>query len=398
MSEAAERFDQWIRSNFIEFNTALEEIYFAQDDPAQVEGVGDDIKEELIRQGNDLIAPLVAEGNTDQRFDSAFDVLGNLGLFLAALRRHELTNPDREDESPYKSCSALGMHIAASIGVAPRFATAHLTTHNRAINGVQKSFTNLKDEKLFNDYNLYGILNYKRAGEALMHIPMMGVSASATALMLKDAKASLEQVALHNKALFDQLDVARFFFCVRPYFKPYRVGKEIYRGANAGDFAEINQIDLLLGLCRGNDPQYAQILEEKILFMMPADQRGLRSCLSMKPLLDEFLEALQQHQNEDWFQENCRLFLEVCEAHGRTAAQHQNMLVRKFIEKPADGVNQRHLKQITASGPPLPSLIKSLQDLRDLRTAAPRSDIETAYEKLNMLRAAIHDAGENDDF
>ena len=389
MSEAAEKFDHWIRSRFVELNTSLEELYFAQDDPAQVEGVGDDVKDILLKEGRALIAPLAAEGNTDQRFESAFDVLGNLGMFLAALRRHELTNPDREEESPFQECSALGMHIAASIGVAPRFATAHLTTHNRAVNGIQKSFTSLEDEETFNSYNLFAILGYKRAGTALMRIPAVGVSASAAALLLEEARAALEQVTIHNKALFDQLDVARFFFSIRPYYKPYRVGKEVYRGANAGDFAEINQIDLLLGLCRGNDPHYAQILEEKILFMMPDDQRGLRNCLNKKPLLDDFLEAAETHAGEVWFKKHCALFLDVCEAHGRTASQHQNMLVRKFIEKPADGVNERHLKQITASGPPLPALIKSLQHLRDLRMAAQRDDIDTAFLKLEKLRNAI---------
>lgn len=389
MSDAAEQFDQWMRSSFVKLNTALEETYFASDDPSQIEGVGDEIKAELLNQGRALIAPLAAEGNTEQRFESAFDVLGNLGFFLAALRRHELTNPDREEKSPFEDCSALGMHIAASIGVAPRFATAHLSTHNRAVNGVQKSFTSLEDELIFNDYNLYGILSYKRAGVALMRIPSIGVSARATALLLQEAKAGLEQVAIYNKSLFDKLGVARFFFCVRPYYKPYRVGKEIYRGANAGDFAEINQVDLLLGLCRGNDPHYAQILEEKILFMMPEDQRALRKCLSMKPLLDEFLEAAPLHAKEAWFQKNCRLFLEVCEAHGRTASQHQNMLVRKFIEKPADGVDARHLKQITASGPPLPALVKSLQHLRDLRMAAPRDDIKTAHAKIESLKVLV---------
>ena len=59
--------------------------------------------------------------------------------------------------------------------------------------------------------------------------------------------------------------------CTRPYYKPHRVGKEVYRGANAGDFAEINQIDLLLRLCRGNDPYYGQIMQEKIRFMLPDD-------------------------------------------------------------------------------------------------------------------------------
>ena len=390
MSVAAGKFDAWIRTSFVEINTGLEELYFAQDNPAQVEGVGDDLKGQLLEEGQALVSPLAEEGNTDKQFDVAFDVLGNLGLFLAALRRHELTNPDREAESPFKQCSALGMHIAASIGVVPRFATAHLTTHNNAVNGVQKSFTSLKDERFFIDYNLFGIFSYKRAGTALMRIPPIGVSAPGAALLLEEGKAALEQVTIHNKTLFDGLDVARFFFCVRPYYKPYRVGKEIYRGANAGDFAEINQIDLLLGLCRGNDPHYAQILEEKILYMMPEDQRGLRKCLGMKPLLDEFLELASENVSAPWFQKNCRLFLEICDAHGRTAAQHQNMLVRKFIEKPADGVNERHLKQITASGPPLPALIESLQHLRDLRMAAPRDDIETAYEKLNSLRTLLH--------
>ena len=389
MSIAAEKFDQWIRSSFVEMNTELEELYFAQEDPSQIEGSGDAIKGRLLEEGQALVSPLAAEGNTDKQFDAAFDVLGNLGVFMAALRRHELTNPDRETESPFKDCSALGMHIAASLGVVPRFATAHLATHNRAVNGVQKRFTALPDEKLFMDYNLYGILAYKRAGAALMRIPPMGISAPGAPMLLKDALEALEQVAISNKTLFDKLDVARFFFCVRPYFKPYRVGKEVYRGANAGDFAEINQIDLLLGLCRGNDPHYAQILEEKILFMVPDDQQGLRKCLGMKTILDEFLEAAVDHASSSWFQENCRLFLKVCEAHGRTAAQHQNMLVKKYIEKPADGVDARHLKQITASGPPLDALIKSLKDLRDLRTAAPRDDLETAHAKLEKLRALV---------
>ena len=37
-----------------------------------------------IIPGRALIAPLVAEGNTDEGFDGAFNLLGNLGLFLGA--------------------------------------------------------------------------------------------------------------------------------------------------------------------------------------------------------------------------------------------------------------------------------------------------------------------------
>ena len=62
---------------------------------------------------------------------------------------------------------------------------------------------------------------------------------------------------------------------MRPYYKPYRVGRQEYRGANAGDFSGINEIDLLLGLCRANDPYYAQLLMDKMLFLLPADQARL---------------------------------------------------------------------------------------------------------------------------
>ena len=61
---------------------------------------------------------------------------------------------------------------------------------------------------------------------------------------------------------------------MRPYYKPYRVGRQEYRGANAGDFSGINEIDLLLGLCRANDPYYAHLLVDKMLFMIPPIRRG----------------------------------------------------------------------------------------------------------------------------
>ena len=92
-----------------------------------------------------------------------------------------------------------------------------------------------------------------------------------------------------NDRLFAQLDVERFFFSVRPYYKPYRVGRQEYRGANAGDFSGINELDLLLGLCRANDPYYAQLLVDKMQFMPPADQARLRECMRHASFLDELL-------------------------------------------------------------------------------------------------------------
>ncbi|MBV9992899.1 MAG: DUF1864 family protein [Alphaproteobacteria bacterium] len=388
MSKAADDLDRWIRSDFVAMNTELEELYFARADRADVEGVGEAIKTRLAEEGRALIRPLAAEGNTNEGFDAAFDVLGNLGLFMAALRRHELTNPERETESPFREASALGLHIGASLGVTPRFATAHLTTHNAAIDGVQKSFTSLADEFVFIDYNTMGILAYKRAAAALMHVPPLGISNKATLMLLNNARDALADVAATNQILFDRLDADRFFYCVRPYYKPYRVGRQEYRGANAGDFSGINEIDLLLGLCRANDPSYSQLLIDKMLFMIPEDQRNLRDCLIRVPLLDSFLEAAPKASGKAWFRDNARAFLEVCEAHGRAAIQHHNQLFESFIVRMSGELDRKHHGQLTASGPPLPVLAKALERLRDLRAAAKRDDLETAHDKIEMLKRA----------
>uniref|UniRef100_UPI0035695D54 monodechloroaminopyrrolnitrin synthase PrnB family protein n=1 Tax=Pseudoalteromonas sp. TaxID=53249 RepID=UPI0035695D54 len=128
MSTHSALFDDWIRTHFVELNSELEQLYSQQDDKANVDGIGEAIKQQLKNEGNALISNLLAEGNTDEGFDNAFDLLGNVGLFMAACRRHEITEPSRETTSPLIEASALAMHIGASIGVTPRFATAHLTT------------------------------------------------------------------------------------------------------------------------------------------------------------------------------------------------------------------------------------------------------------------------------
>lgn len=389
MALASDNLDGWIRSSFRAMNTELEELYFAQEDRANVDGVGEGIKKTLADEGLALVRPLVAEGNTNEGFERTFATLGNLGLLFAALRRHELTNPAREQKSPFDDASALGMHIAASLGVVPRFANVHLNHHNRAVDGAPKSFTTLIDEKIFNDYNTFSILCYQRAGDALARVPALGISSPATTLLLNDARAALDDVFKYNEILFNKLNPDRFFYSVRPYFKPYRVGRQEYRGANAGDFSAINEIDLLLGVCRGNDPYYAQLLVDKMLYMTPEDQARLRMALTYKPLLDEFVDAIDRSAKSEWFKVNAALFLDVCAAHGRAAAQHHDKLVDTFIVKKTHELEQRHMAQITASGPPLHVLIKALEKLRDLRGARPSDEFETAAGKIEAVRRAL---------
>ena len=391
MSKNAEKFDQWIRSRFVDLNSELEELYFAQPDRAAVEGVGAAAKKALVDEGLVHVGALRREGNTDEGFDVAYDVLGDLGLWLAALRRHELTNPAREEKSPFQEASALGLHIGASIGVAPRFATGHLATHNRAVGGAPKSFTWLRDEKLFLDYNTRGIFAYKRAADALMRIVPLGVSHPVAETLFDDALTALNDVARWNDVLFKELDVDRFFFSVRPYYKPYRVGRQEYRGANAGDFSGINEIDLLTGLCQANDPYYSQLLVDKMLFMRPEDQASLRDCMRRRDFLTAFLENASNAE-KPWFKRNAAKFIVVCEAHGRTAAQHHDMLVARFIERPSISLDPGKLAQVTASGPPLPVLLNALASLRDLRLAAPRPDIRTRHDDLKRLKALVNAA------
>lgn len=388
MSKNTIAFDQWIRSTFIDINTTLEETYFAQDDRADVRGGDAVLKTQLEQEGRELIKALLAEGNTDEGFEQAFDLLGNVGLYMAACRRHEITEPTRYATSPLVEASALALHIAASLGVVPRFATAHLCTHNKAYNGRYKSFTTLVDEKVFIDYNTKGILAYKRAANALLKIRPIGISHPATYDLLRTAKLALADVHTSNQALVTKLNVDRFFYSVRPYYKPHRVGSQIYRGANAGDFAGINVIDLLLGLCAGNEPAYSRILVEKFLYMMPEDQQILRECMRQRSLLDQFLEA-QDRCNELWYRENLAMFLAVCDRHGQTAIQHHNTLVIKYIVEPSTQLAERHMGQLTASGPSLERLVRSLENLRDRRAARERTDLLTRHADLGQLRQYV---------
>jgi hypothetical protein len=389
MSTLSDAFDRWIRGSFMEMNTELENLYFAQEDRADVTRSGGNVKAQLRDEGHTHVVALLAEGDTGDGFETAFGVLGNVGLYLAALRRHELTNPAREERSPFPEASSLAMHVGAALGMAPRFSTAHIAHLNFAHAGVRKSFTSLPDEILFIDENTRGILLLQLAADALAKVVPLGISSPIVDVPFAAAKHALEAVIESNQRLFDELDVERFFFSVRPYYKPYKVGRQEYRGANAGDFSGINEIDLLLGLCRANDPYYAQLLVDKMQFMPPADQARLRDCMRHESFLDELLALAPAHSREPWFQRNARAYLELCGLFGRYASQHHDALVKRFIEAPAGRLGAAHLESITASGPPLPVLLRSLEVLRDMRLAANRPDIATRHADLERLRAMI---------
>ena len=388
MTQRARALDQWIRTDFRQMNSELESLYF--EFPDGVSPAESNIKHDLVEQGRELISALLKEGNTDEGFDSGFELLGDVGFYMAACRRHNITEPSRETRSPLHEASALAMQLGASLGVIPRFASCHLETHNRAVNGEYKTFTSLPDERLFIDYNTRGVFSFIRASEALRNCLPLGVSHPVCLDLLKVAKSALDEVYRSNEQLFTRLDVDRFFYCVRPYYRPHRVGLHEYRGANAGDFAGINVIDLLLGLCKADDPYYSQLLVDKFLFMRPEDQLVLRDCMRRTSLMDSFLACNERDRSQAWYQDNLTAFLEVCDAHGKVARQHHECLVYKFIERPADLGAHRDQKDLTASGPPLPILLKALRKLCDMRCAAPDTKgFVTRHGDMQQLRDTV---------
>lgn len=389
MSPNTVAFDQWIRNDFREMNTELENIYFNQRQDLQIPAEGQSIRDALLAEGRTHVSVLLKEGSTDEGFESAYDLLGSVGLYMAACRRHEITEPSREETSPLTEASALALHISTLLGVSPRFASSHLTTNNRAISGSYRSFTHLDDERIFIEYNALGVLAYMRAADALRRVLPLGVSHPLAVYLFEDARIALEQVAKWNDRLFDELNAERFFFCVRPYYKPYRVGSKVHRGANAGDFAGINVIDVLLGVCSADNPSYAQLLADKFLFMLPEDQSLLKDCMRRTSFINQFLALRAEHEQDEWYRHNLDSFLQVVDAHGRAAAQHHDRLVQKYIAAPAAHLPEQSLQHLTASGPPLPVLMQSLQNLKDLRIAAERDDIPSRYRELAQLRSSL---------
>ena len=381
-------FDTWIRSRFVDLNTALEDLYAQQTNRSNVDGIGDDLKASLLDEGRDLIVPILEEGNTDEGFDLAFELLGNVGYYMAACRRHEITEPSRERTSPLVEASTLALHLGATLGTAPRFVTSHMETYNRAVDGRYRTFTWRDAETIFLNYNTRSAFKYMRAADALGHIHPMGVSHPAVHDLLVVAKDALTDALAMNTELGQVLDVDEFFFCVRPYYRPHRVGNTEYRGANAGDFAAFNQLDMLLGLCSPTDLSYNQVVAEKFPYLTPSEQQQLRAAYRHPNLLDTFL-GQQASSDQPWFQKHAAAFLDVCQAHGAAAAQHHDDLVANFIQRPAEGIPPEHLDGLTASGPPLAILMRALEGLRDRRLAVDRDDIPTRHADITALGALL---------
>jgi hypothetical protein len=379
-TDPIEQLDQWLRSDFVRINTALEEAYFSD----RIDVICgrpdlDALKMQLLRQGAPLMAQLAAMPALPEDANASYRVLGLVGHYLAACQRHEAfafaegdggTGPVNFDGGR-DAAWAVSMRIGNAIGVAPRFVFAHQSLFNEAIAGRFRTFTSLPDEEVFIRFNALGVIAYYRAAEALRGIERLGVSSAVAAYLFDQAEAALKDVLRFNQDLAKHLDVERFFFNIRPYFKTYRVGDVEHRGANAGDFSAINEIDVTLGVCRMTDPFYRAIVTEKSRHVPPDDQRILQALDRRTSIADLFRSERAANGDTPQLQANADRFFAVCKAHGAAYAFHHQRLVKAYVEAPSKTAASAHTAGITSSGPPLEEVMGMLQRLAEMRMAKP---------------------------
>jgi hypothetical protein len=380
--------DDWLRGDFVRINTQLEEAYFAE----RVDVISgrpelDALKATLLRQGAPLMERLASMPALPEDARASYRLLGMVGHYLAACQRHEAGLS--ETAGGRQAAWDVSTRIGGSLGVVPRFVFAHQSLFNDAVGGRFRTFTSLPDEEVFIRFNALGVLAYQRAANALRGLADIGVSSPVAAYLFDDAEAALRDALRFNQELSKQLDVDRFFFNIRPYFKSYRVGDKDYRGANAGDFAAINEIDVSLGLCRMDDAFYAAIVREKSRHVPPDDQQALRTLDRRTSLLERFCRELDSHGATAEWKANAARFLDVCKAHGAAYAFHHQRLVKPYLEKPAKAAGSSHSAGVTSSGPPLDEVIAMLQRLLDLRTARDRPGIGSAFAAIARLQASL---------
>jgi hypothetical protein len=391
-TDPIDQLDGWLRGDFVRINTALEEKYFA----GRIDVIGgrpdvDELKTQLLRQGGPLMERLAGMPDLPADPHASYRLLGLVGHYLAACQRHEAfasaqgyggTRPlDREGGR--QAAWAVSTRIGNTLGVVPRLVFAHQSLFNDAIAGRYRTFTSLPDEDIFIRFNALGVLAYYRAAEALRGIVNLGVSSVVAAYLFDEAEAALADVLKFNQDLAKQLNIERFFFNIRPYFKTYRVGDVDYRGANAGDFSAINEIDVTLGLCRMDDPFYRAIVREKARYVPPDDQRILESLDRRPSLLRAFCDELDSHGATPEWRANAARFLAVCKAHAAAYAFHHQRLVKAYVEAPSKTAQSAHTAGVTSSGPPLDEVMGMLQRLLDLRIARDHQDIARLQQAIN---------------
>ncbi|MFN8619648.1 MAG: DUF1864 family protein [Chloroflexota bacterium] len=359
--------DRWLRGRGADLDTELEEAYFAAGVEFLAEPGLEPAKQALLTEGAALAGAVDVDAVPA---DPAlrYELLGMVGFVFAICRRHEV-----EDPTLLAPAWRVAERLGAELGVVPRFTFAHQSLANTAIRGRLRTFTTLEEEHAFVVRNGQAVLAYERAAAALRPVAAMGVTSPIVGPQLDAARVALDDVLAADQAISREVSVERFFRSIRPYFKTHRVGAGEFRGANAGDFSAINELDVLLGCVDPAEPSYAWVVEEKLPYVPPADQPRLRRLSAADSLLARFeAEAPPGAVPGEAWRDNARRFLAVCRAHAAAATYHHTALVRPFLEKPAAAMPVDRAASVSASGPPLSEVVAALDRLRVARSDRSR--------------------------
>ena len=222
-----------------------------------------------------------------------------------------------------------------------------------------------------------------------MRIPPIGISHAVAETLFDDASAALEDVGKFNDALFAELDVDRFFY-QRPALLQAvsRRSRQEYRGANAGDFSGINEIDLLLGLCRGTTRTTRSSSSRRCSSCTPLTRRACATAcgdeVSWTSSSMRSTRAPARSGSAATPRRSC------ASARARTGRRAAPRPARRALHRGAvEGARREPPRAGDGERPAAPGAPSALEVLRDLRLAAPREDIASRYTDIERLEAAV---------
>jgi len=220
------------------------------------------------------VIALLAEGNTGDGFRQRLRGARQCRHVSRSAAAARMTNPSREQRSPFPEASSLALHVEPRSGWRPVSRPAIWRPTTGLTRGSARASTSLADEFLFIDENTRGILSLQRAADALTSIVHLGVSSPVADVMFEAARAALRDVIRFNGRLIAQLDVDRFFYRCGPTTS--RIGSVVR--SIAARMRGTSPASMSWTCCSGCAAQTIRTMRScswtKMLFMLPPTRRG----------------------------------------------------------------------------------------------------------------------------
>jgi len=224
--------DAWLRGEFVRINTRLEEAYFAEPhrrDPRQAAARRPQVRVAAAgwpaRGARCRLWPRFRL--TRGRATACSASWATISRPASATRLRSAMKWARERRPGPSPCGSAAHSVSLRASYSPTSRSS--TMRSRPLS----HFHVAAGREVFIRWNALAVLAYQRAA---MHCAALRRSAypAASPRISSSRPRRLARRAALQPGAGRELDVARFYFNIRPYFKTYRVGSVDYRGANAG--------------------------------------------------------------------------------------------------------------------------------------------------------------------